>query len=113
MVSSLSNREPRATLEKLRAQYVERLQALDADRRRAAGALSADFAEQAVEVENDETIDALEQSARVILGQIDHAMQRHAIGLWSICESCGRAIEPARLSRLPEATRCKACAAKA
>lgn len=100
----------RRQLKARQAQYRMRLDRLEHDRRRHGVALSADFAEQAAECENDEVVDALTIGTQTALTQIAHALQRADAGLWGICEHCGGTIASARLRKLPEATCCAACA---
>ena len=72
--------------------------------------LDDDFAEQATEREEGETLDALEQSALGELDAIRHAMARLDAGTYGICTSCGATIAPARLEVLPETPLCIGCA---
>jgi RNA polymerase-binding transcription factor DksA len=76
----------------------------------AAQSHSGDSAEQAQERENDEVVDAIgnetSQSIRVIMA----ALQRIEDGSYGCCDLCGEPIDPARLSAIPEATRCLGCA---
>jgi DnaK suppressor protein len=75
--------------------------------------LDADFAEQAVERENDEVLDALDHSIRAEMAQIQTTLQRLEAGEYGICESCKKKIPLKRLAALPHASRCVACAEKA
>jgi RNA polymerase-binding transcription factor DksA len=43
------------------------------------------------------------------VNQLSTALRRLHEGDYGRCERCGRAIEPARLAALPEATTCRAC----
>ena len=43
------------------------------------------------------------------INRLTRALERLANGEYGICEVCGRAIEPARLEALPEATMCREC----
>ncbi|WP_043114503.1 TraR/DksA family transcriptional regulator [Solimonas soli] len=113
MCTSTRIPDPRARLLALRADYAARLERLERDGAHRDAPLPAGFAEQAVATENDETLTALADAARAILGQIDHALQRLDAGLWGLCEQCGERIAEARLRHLPEATRCQHCAGKA
>ncbi len=71
---------------------------------------SGDSAEQAQERENDQVVDAIgnetTRSIRVILA----ALERIENGTYGTCDSCGDAIDEARLRAVPEATRCLNCA---
>ena len=72
--------------------------------------LSADFAEQAVEVENDEVVAALDQGAQIELSQINKALQRLEDGCYGTCVVCGSAIQTARLKAIPYTPFCIDCA---
>lgn len=75
--------------------------------------LNADFAEQAVQRENDEVLDALDNSLRAELAQIQVTLQRLDEGTYGICAGCEKPIPLKRLEALPHASRCVACAEKA
>lgn len=72
--------------------------------------LTADFAEQAVERQNDEVLMALEQAGEKELAQINRALARIDAGDYGICRECGRAIPEGRLEILPFSELCVACA---
>lgn len=99
-------------LHRLQGELSERLQRIRADRQRAAGPLSSDFAEQAVEVENDEVLERLETATAADLAQTEHALQRVAQGQYGVCERCGARIDAQRLRALPQATACGTCASR-
>ncbi|MEZ4217772.1 MAG: TraR/DksA family transcriptional regulator [Myxococcota bacterium] len=96
-------RERRRALER-------RLGRVTGDRRREGGALDPDFAEQAVQRENDEVLDVLSDTERVELGHIDAALARIDAGCFGICDACGADIDPMRLDALPSADLCVDCA---
>ena len=108
-----SSAAARQHLQALHAQLAERLQRLHEDRTRAAQPLSADFAEQAVERENDEVVDRLELATAADLQQLRMALERLDAGLYGVCGHCGGRIEAGRLRVLPQATTCAGCAAAA
>ena len=72
--------------------------------------LPPDFAEQAVELENGETLVALDKKMSRELVQIDHALHRIEVDQYLDCETCGGPIEEQRLIALPHATLCIRCA---
>jgi|TARA_B100000315_G_scaffold14626_1_gene13354 RNA polymerase-binding protein DksA len=72
--------------------------------------LPQDFAEQAVERENEETMLALQEEMNVQLPRIERALARLAAGTYGECESCGEDIDPMRLEALPATTMCVECA---
>jgi RNA polymerase-binding protein DksA len=71
---------------------------------------SADFAEQAVEVENKEVVERLDEDAKVDLAHIQKALDRIAAGNYGICVECSKPIQVARLEAIPQADRCIDCA---
>ncbi|HQR32079.1 MAG TPA: TraR/DksA family transcriptional regulator [Blastocatellia bacterium] len=86
-----------------------RLEKISLERRHANQPLNADFEEQAVEVENDQVLDALDGQIRLELKQIEKTLARIDQGLYGKCEDCGENIAPKRLEALPFTTRCIAC----
>jgi len=96
-------------LRRRRAEILERLERVRTDRRRAKAPLDPDFEEQAVELENDEVLDVLDDVERRELEAIEAALRRIDAGSFGICDDCGEAIEPRRLEVHPEASRCIAC----
>ena len=72
--------------------------------------LSADFEDQATDLENQEALEAIENSKIHKIRQIQAALKR-IFGTYGICAHCGEDIDPKRLEALPTATRCISCAA--
>ncbi len=89
-----------------------RLQKIARDMQHTNEPLNADFAEQAVERENDEVLDALDSSIRAEMEQLQVTLKRLVEGVYGVCESCGKTIPIKRLEALPHASRCVACAEK-
>ncbi|WP_320820019.1 TraR/DksA family transcriptional regulator [Thalassolituus sp.] len=87
-----------------RANKVER----DASHRDAP--LSADFAEQATERENDDVLLALGDEWHHELQDIDHALDKLEHGTYGECDTCGESINAARLEAIPTAHQCMMCA---
>lgn len=73
------------------------------------GAQAADFAEQAVQRQNDDVLDELERSISEELRQIEAALARFELGVADCCEVCNEPIDVRRLVVLPYATQCAAC----
>ncbi len=97
-------------LEKLKKEVSHRLSAIDKDIRHEG--MSADWAEQASERENDEVLESLGHSSASDLIQINNALKRINSGEYFTCSNCGEAIPAARLELLPFATSCVNCAEK-
>jgi len=85
-------------------------QRVQADRRRAAGALDPDLDEQAIELENDEVLDALDEVERAELVAIRAALGRIETGRFGVCDACAEEIDRRRLEVLPAAALCVDCA---
>lgn len=75
--------------------------------------LPQDFAEQAVELENQELLEALDAEVAEELRQIQRALARIESGEYAYCTSCGDDIPQARLEALPTTHLCVDCATEA
>jgi DnaK suppressor protein len=106
-------RQMRATLLARGAELRERMRRVDADLARQQSPLPADAPDAAIAVENDEILEAIKHAASAELAHIDHALERLDAGTFAICEDCGGEIEAKRLTVVPYATRCGACAREA
>jgi RNA polymerase-binding protein DksA len=93
-----------------RNELLARIQGISADVRHADKPLEKDSAEQAVELQNDEVLDALDEEARMELKQIDAALQHMDDGSYGSCVACGKDISLARLQVMPFADKCIDCA---
>lgn len=52
---------------------------------------------------------ALEENIRVLLDEVDAALEKIARDTYGTCDNCGQAIKMARLERIPSATMCVEC----
>ncbi len=96
-----------------RAELMSRLEQITSDVRHEEEPLSADFAEQATERENEEVMDALGSQARLELQLISGALRRIEADEFGECAECGELIAEQRLEALPFAETCINCAATA
>ncbi len=103
----------RQVLLKRREELQNRVRQITDDVRHVSGPLSSDFAEQAVEREGEEVLDALGEAGRVELRQISRALARIDQGDYGTCVSCGEEIPMTRLEVLPFSDRCVPCAEEA
>lgn len=71
--------------------------------------LVGDWSDRAIQLQNDEALQAIDDAARDELAAIDEALQRLDQGLYGTCKKCGADIEPARLQALHAVT-CARCA---
>ncbi len=102
--------DPRAALDALLAEYSARANAIRQDLARSH---SPDFAEQALQRQNDEVLEALQAEAEEGMRKVGLAKLRLAEGTYGDCLRCGEPIEPARLQVLPACEFCLRCAEQA
>ena len=94
-------------LKQLEDELSNRLQNLSADKSQSH---SSDSSEQAVERENDEVVDQLENDTREELIQVQHAIKRIESGSYGTCTKCEEEISAARLQAIPYSSLCINCA---
>lgn len=97
-------------LERRRAELVERRDRIERHTRHRDEPLPPDFAEQAVELENGETLVALDREVNAELREIDRALRRIEDGSFGECTTCGEPISEQRLAALPYTSLCIDCA---
>jgi len=107
-----NNRIIRQHLAERYSEIQQRLERISLDRSRLNQPLNADFEEQAVEIENDQVLDALDGKIRDEMKQIENTLARIDKGGYGDCEDCGQKIAAKRLEALPYAVRCIACEEK-
>lgn len=91
------------------AEIQNRLVKITRDVRHSEEPLLADFAEQATQRENDEVLNALDNSIRSEMNRIEQTLLQMNAGRYGLCEVCGKRIAAKRLEALPYATRCVNC----
>ncbi len=74
--------------------------------------LPPDFAEQAVELENQGVLVAIDSELNAELRSIEVALRRIESGEYPYCSSCGKEIGEPRLNALPSVALCIGCAQK-
>lgn len=97
----------KARLEAQLAELKTRLGRIEQD---LAKPLNADSSEQAVEMEDDASLEVQGLMLRRQIASVDRALERIAAGTYGECVRCGGAITPARLEARPEAALCIDCA---
>jgi DnaK suppressor protein len=105
-------RSIRAGLLAREAELRDRVHRVQDDLRRRDQPLPRDAPDAAIAMENDEILQALDETARVELDQITRALERLEVGTYGLCEECGKQIEAERLRVVPYAVRCRGCAAE-
>ena len=69
-----------------------------------------DWPEQAIQAQNDEVLEQLDETERREVQEIRGALARIEAGRYGLCAECGEAIDERRLDALPYATHCIDCA---
>jgi DnaK suppressor protein len=97
-------------LESLRQELVQRKQRVMRDLAHAENGLSRNLTEQAVEVQNDESLHAIDTATDAELAEVQEALRRMGEGEYGVCRDCRQPIAPLRLASLPQVVTCAACA---
>jgi len=93
-------------------ELTSRLSEIEKDTHHKDAPVSADFAEQATESENDEVLAALEDETTATINNIKHALKRMEDGSYGSCAICGIDIPEERIKALPYTDKCFDCADK-
>lgn len=96
----------------LRTSLVTRMAAIHKDTHHTEEPVEKDFAEQVVQRENEDVLNALNEEARQTVNRINNALQRIESGDFGYCLGCGEAIAEERLNIVPFAEYCVKCADK-
>lgn len=105
----MSHADVRVTLERRLDVLLRRVREIGGDLRRPG---DRDWSERAIELENDDVLEGLDDQSRAEADAIRAALRRLEAGTYGQCAACGRPIPEARLVALPAATTCLACAAR-
>jgi RNA polymerase-binding transcription factor DksA len=97
-----------ARLEARLAELTARAEGIEDDLR---SPLDADFAEQAIDLADDEALEGVDDILRAEAAQVRAALARIANGTYGTCAICGADIPRERLEAQPIATACINCAA--
>jgi RNA polymerase-binding transcription factor DksA len=98
----------RARLEAQLDRLLTRIRKVEGDLRRAR---DRDSQEQAIEVENDEVLEGLDEMTQDEIRRVRTALDRIADGTYGTCSTCGQAISAERLAAIPSAPTCVNCSA--
>jgi len=104
-----NNAAVKARLEAQLSELETRLERLKED---LAEPLSADSSERAVEMEDDDTLEAQAELVSREIASFKRALNRLENGTYGECVRCGGEIAAKRLEARPEAALCIACASK-
>ena len=102
--------QPKEKLLALKAEYEQRVENTEKHLFKREEPVSQDFAEQAVEMENEEVVERLDEEAKHELALVNAALARIEAGNYGECTSCGEDISAERLNALPHAAKCIKCA---
>lgn len=84
-----------------------RSEAIEDDLRRP---LDADYAEQAIDLADDEALAGVDDLIQREILEINGTLWRIENGTYGVCSACGEPIANERLAALPTASRCVNCA---
>ena len=98
------------TLLSLRTELLERVERTHHHLHERDTPVSANYAEQSVEMENQELVMNLDAEGRSEINEINAALKRIDDGTYGICQNCGYEINPDRLDAIPQAALCIKCA---
>ena len=73
--------------------------------------LPADSEDRAIELENQEALEVIDQTEITEIHQIEAALKRISESTYGTCAKCGGPINSRRLKALPMATTCMSCSA--
>ena len=108
----MSTEEIRAQLEEYQESIASRRERLARHVHHREEPLPQDFAEQAVEMENSETMVALEDELSEQEREVERALARLDAGTYGRCTTCGEQVAAERLQALPAAAMCIDCASE-
>lgn len=92
-----------------KAELAGRIEALNRDKQKA---LDPDAEERAVELQNSEVKEHLDQIEIASLAKVNAALARLESDQFGICQECGEMISEKRLMAMPEALSCMNCEAE-
>ena len=101
------NEEARARLESRLAELEDRLSRIEGD---LSETPEADSSERAVQLEDDESLEAQAAVISDEIASIRRALERIEDGSYGECVRCGNEIAPGRLEARPESALCIECA---
>jgi len=92
------------------AELRERVRRVHDELKRDVTPLPRDAPDAAIVMENDEILQAIDETARSELRQIEKALERLEAGTYGLCDGCGERIGVDRLRAVPYAVNCRSCA---
>ena len=102
----------RASLQEERDRLVQQLADLGGGSPDASLAFDQNFADTSQVTAERAEVEALVNSIRDSLAEVEHALAKFDAGSYGRCEGCGQAIAPARLEAMPAAKVCISCASR-
>ena len=103
----------RERLQARRAELRTRQARVERDRGHTEEPLVADFAEQALQTQNDAVLEGIDGAALAEIAEIDAALARMDEGHYGSCRRCHKPIDPQRLMAVPQAVLCVSCSGSA
>jgi DnaK suppressor protein len=111
-VSDVTLADLRASLQEERDKLLQQLTELGGGNPDASMAFDQNFADTSQVTAERAEVEALVNSIRDSLAEVEHALVKFDAGTYGQCEACGQAIAPARLEAKPAASLCINCASR-
>ncbi len=112
MSSDATTQSLRAELERERDELRQRLADLGFGDGGAGLDYDQNFADSSQVTAERGEAEALANTLRETLGEVEHALEKMGTGSFGLCENCGKPIPAARLEAMPTARFCIDCASK-
>ena len=100
----------RASLQEERDKLIQQLVELGGGNPDASLAFDQNFADTSQVTAERAEVEALVNSIKESLGEVEHALEKFDAGTYGACEGCSQPIAPARLEAMPAARVCMNCA---
>ena len=111
-MSDVTLADLRASLQEERDRLVQQLSDLGGGNPDASLAFDQNFADTSQVTAERAEVEALVNSIKESLGEVEHALAKFDGESYGLCENCGQAIAPARLEAMPAARICMSCASR-
>ena len=109
-MSDVTLADLRASLQEERDRLVQQLADLGGGNPDASLAFDQNFADTSQVTAERAEVEALVNSIRESLAEVEHALAKFDTGTYGLCETCKQPIAPARLEAMPAARACMNCA---
>lgn len=111
-MSDLTLADLRASLEQERDRLAQQLAELGEGSPDSSLEFDPNFADTSQVTAERAEVEAVVNSIKDSLAEVEHALAKFDAGTYGLCENCGQQIAPARLEAMPAASLCISCASR-